>query len=542
MAEFGLINWIVLIVYFFGMLYIGVIYGKGNKTTEDYFLGSRQIPWWAIGLSVMATQCSAVSFIGIPGWGYASGLDRITYTFQFPIVVAILMVTFIPFFYNTKVVSVYEYLEKRFGAKSRLLLAAIFLLSRGFQTAVVLFAPALALAIITGTDPNTAILMMGVFTLIYTYVGGMNAVIWTDVIQMFIIWLGIALSILVPIFTVDGGFSHIIENGISNNLFNGLDYSLGISNSYTFWGGILGSGFLYLTYLGTDQSQVQRVLSAKSIRETKLSLSLAGFIVPIQTFLFLFAGICLFSAYNGKSFENSDYVMLTFITQTLPVGIAGLVTAGVFAAGMSSVASALNSLATVTVNDFYKKIYPEASDTKCLKVSKYMTLFWGVFSTLFALCLGGLGTVLDIINILGPLFYPCMLSTYVLAVFCKKGNEKGCIAAVLSGLAIDLYMFLFTSVGSLWWCFIGFVFAFAVGYIVSIITNKDPEVDPAKEFSFETAVGSELTINNVVRLAMEKKIAEKDSSGYYVVPGKMDKIGYVLIAFFVVQCVILTVI
>lgn len=542
MAEFGLINWIVLIVYFFGMLYIGVIYGKGNKTTEDYFLGSRQIPWWAIGLSVMATQCSAVSFIGIPGWGYASGLDRITYTFQFPIVVAILMVTFIPFFYNTKVVSVYEYLEKRFGATSRLLLAAIFLLSRGFQTAVVLFAPALALAIITGTDPNTAILMMGVFTLIYTYVGGMNAVIWTDVIQMFIIWLGIALSILVPIFTVDGGFSHIIENGISNNLFNGLDYSLGISNSYTFWGGILGSGFLYLTYLGTDQSQVQRVLSAKSIRETKLSLSLAGFIVPIQTFLFLFAGICLFSAYNGKSFENSDYVMLTFITQTLPVGIAGLVTAGVFAAGMSSVASALNSLATVTVNDFYKKIYPEASDTKCLKVSKYMTLFWGVFSTLFALCLGGLGTVLDIINILGPLFYPCMLSTYVLAVFCKKGNEKGCIAAVLSGLAIDLYMFLFTSVGSLWWCFIGFVFAFAVGYIVSIITNKDPEVDPAKEFSFETAVGSELTINNVVRLAMEKKIAEKDSSGYYVVPGKMDKIGYVLIAFFVVQCVILTVI
>ena len=542
MAEFGLINWIVLIVYFFGMLYIGVIYGKGNKTTDDYFLGSRQIPWWAIGLSVMATQCSAVSFIGIPGWGYASGLDRITYTFQFPIVVAILMVTFIPFFYNTKVVSVYEYLEKRFGAKSRLLLAAIFLLSRGFQTAVVLFAPALALAIITGTDPNTAILMMGVFTLIYTYVGGMNAVIWTDVIQMFIIWLGIALSILVPIFTVDGGFSHIIENGISNNLFNGLDYSLGISNSYTFWGGILGSGFLYLTYLGTDQSQVQRVLSAKSIRETKLSLSLAGFIVPIQTFLFLFAGICLFSAYNGQYFENSDYVMLTFITQTLPVGIAGLVTAGVFAAGMSSVASALNSLATVTVNDFYKKIYPEASDTKCLKVSKYMTLFWGVFSTLFALCLGGLGTVLDIINILGPLFYPCMLSTYVLAVFCKKGNEKGCIAAVLSGLAIDLYMFLFTSVGSLWWCFIGFVFAFAVGYIVSIITNKDPEVDPAKEFSFETAVGSELTINNVVRLAMEKKIAEKDSSGYYVVPGKMDKIGYVLIAFFVVQCVILTVI
>lgn len=543
MGNFGVINWIVLVVYFGAMLFLGTRVGKSNTNTESYFLGSRKIPWWAIGLSVMATQCSAVSFIGMPGWGYTSGLQRLTYTFQFPLVMVILMTTFVPFFYNTKVVSIYEYLEKRFGSKSRTLMAAIFLLSRGLQTAVVMFGPALALSMILGIDTKIAILIMGIFAIAYTITGGISAVIWTDVVQMFVIWLGVILAILIPIFTTDGGLGTILANAASNNMVRGLDFSLGLDNPYSFWGGLLGSGFLYLTYLGTDQSQVQRVLTAKSIRETKLSLSLAGFIVPIQTLAFLFAGICLFTTFGGKTFENSDYVMLTFITQYLPVGIAGLVTAGVFAAGMSSVDSALNSLATVTINDCYKKWKPEATDEQCLKVSRYMTLFWGVFATIFALFLGGLGTVLDIINVIGPMFYPCMLSAFTLAVFCKKGNEKGCIAAIITGLIVDLYMFLCTDIGSLWWNFFGFLVAFAVGYIVSILTNRrEAQKEVVGEFAFETATGDQLTISNVMQLAVAGKIKEKDADGYYVVPGKLDKIGYALIAFFVIQCIILALI
>jgi len=419
------------------------------------------------------------------------------------------------------------------------LMAFIFLLSRGLQTAVVLYAPALALSLITGTDPKAAILIMGVFSIVYTVFGGIAAVIWTDVAQMFVIWLGVILAILIPIFTVDGGLGSIISYAVSNNMIVGLDFTPGISNPYSFWGGLLGSGFLYLTYLGTDQSQVQRVLTAKSLRETKLSLSLAGFVVPIQTLLFLISGICLFTAFGGQAFENSDYVMLTFITQYLPVGMGGLVTAGVFAAGMSSVDSALNALATVTVNDFYKKCKPEASDDQCLKVSKLMTLFWGVFATVFALFLGGLGTVLDLINVIGPMFYPCMLSAFALAVFCKKGNEKGCIAAIITGLAVDLYMWKCTSIGSLWWSFFGFLVAFAVGYVVSVLTNKEKDREINEDFCYETATGSDLTISNVVKLAVAGKIAEKDEDGYYVVPGKIDKIGYALLIFFVVQCVIL---
>ena len=541
MSNFGVINWIVLLVYFVAMMILGTQVGKSNSNTESYFLGSRKIPWWAIGLSVMATQCSAVSFIGMPGWGYTSGLQRLTFTFQFPLVMVILMTTFVPFFYNTKVVSIYEYLEKRFGSKSRTLMALIFLLSRGLQTAVVMYGPALALSMITGADPKIAILIMGVFAIAYTVFGGIAAVIWTDVVQMFVIWIGVILAIAIPIATAHGGIGEIMSNAASNNLLQGLDFKLGLDNPYSFWGGLLGSGFLYLTYLGTDQSQVQRVLTAKSIRETKLSLSLAGFIVPIQTLAFLFSGICLFTTYGGKTFDNSDYVMLTFITKHLPVGIAGLVTAGVFAAGMSSVDSALNSLATVSINDFYKKWKPDATDDQCLKVSRIMTLFWGVFATLFALVLGGLGSVLDLINVIGPMFYPCMLSAFTLAVFCKKGNEKGCIAAIITGLAVDLYMFLRTDIGSLWWNFFGFLIAFAVGYIVSIITNKDTEA-AEKEFSYETATGSQLTISNVVKLAVAGKIEEKDEDGYYVVPGKLDKIGYALIAFFVIQCLVLALI
>ena len=542
MSNFGVINWIVLLVYFVAMMILGTQVGKSNSNTESYFLGSRKIPWWAIGLSVMATQCSAVSFIGMPGWGYTSGLQRLTFTFQFPLVMVILMTTFVPFFYNTKVVSIYEYLEKRFGSKSRTLMALIFLLSRGLQTAVVMYGPALALSMITGADPKIAILIMGVFAIAYTVFGGIAAVIWTDVVQMFVIWIGVILAIAIPIATAHGGIGEIMSNAASNNLLQGLDFKLGLDNPYSFWGGLLGSGFLYLTYLGTDQSQVQRVLTAKSIRETKLSLSLAGFIVPIQTLAFLFSGICLFTTYGGKTFDNSDYVMLTFITKHLPVGIAGLVTAGVFAAGMSSVDSALNSLATVSINDFYKKWKPDATDDQCLKVSRIMTLFWGVFATLFALVLGGLGSVLDLINVIGPMFYPCMLSAFTLAVFCKKGNEKGCIAAIVTGLVVDLYMFLRTDIGSLWWNFFGFLIAFAVGYIVSIITNKDTEVAAAKEFSYETATGNQLTISNVVKLAVAGKIEEKDEDGYYVVPGKLDKIGYALIAFFVIQCLVLALI
>lgn len=542
MSNFGVINWIVLLVYFVAMMILGTQVGKSNSNTESYFLGSRKIPWWAIGLSVMATQCSAVSFIGMPGWGYTSGLQRLTFTFQFPLVMVILMTTFVPFFYNTKVVSIYEYLEKRFGSKSRTLMALIFLLSRGLQTAVVMYGPALALSMITGADPKIAILIMGVFAIAYTVFGGIAAVIWTDVVQMFVIWIGVILAIAIPIATAHGGIGEIMSNAASNNLLQGLDFKLGLDNPYSFWGGLLGSGFLYLTYLGTDQSQVQRVLTAKSIRETKLSLSLAGFIVPIQTLAFLFSGICLFTTYGGKTFDNSDYVMLTFITKHLPVGIAGLVTAGVFAAGMSSVDSALNSLATVSINDFYKKCKPDATDDQCLKVSRIMTLFWGVFATLFALVLGGLGSVLDLINVIGPMFYPCMLSAFTLAVFCKKGNEKGCIAAIITGLVVDLYMFLRTDIGSLWWNFFGFLIAFAVGYIVSIITNKDTEAVAAKEFSYETATGNQLTISNVVKLAVAGKIEEKDEDGYYVVPGKLDKIGYALIAFFVIQCLVLALI
>ena len=542
MSNFGVINWIVLLVYFVAMMILGTQVGKSNSNTESYFLGSRKIPWWAIGLSVMATQCSAVSFIGMPGWGYTSGLQRLTFTFQFPLVMVILMTTFVPFFYNTKVVSIYEYLEKRFGSKSRTLMALIFLLSRGLQTAVVMYGPALALSMITGADPKIAILIMGVFAIAYTVFGGIAAVIWTDVVQMFVIWIGVILAIAIPIATAHGGLGTIMANAASNNLLQGLDFKLGLDNPYSFWGGLLGSGFLYLTYLGTDQSQVQRVLTAKSIRETKLSLSLAGFIVPIQTLAFLFSGICLFTTYGGKKFDNSDYVMLTFITKHLPLGIAGLVTAGVFAAGMSSVDSALNSLATVSINDFYKKWKPDATDDQCLKVSRIMTLFWGVFATLFALVLGGLGSVLDLINVIGPMFYPCMLSAFTLAVFCKKGNEKGCISAIITGLVVDLYMFLRTDIGSLWWNFFGFLIAFAVGYIVSIITNKDTEVAAAKEFSYETATGNQLTISNVVKLAVAGKIEEKDEDGYYVVPGKLDKIGYALIAFFVIQCIVLALI
>lgn len=542
MSKFGIINWAVLVFYFIFMIWFGIHVGKKNSDTNEYFMGGRRIPWWAIGFSVIATQTSAVSFIGMPGWGYTSGLSRITFTIAFPLVAIILMMTVVPFFYNTRVVSIYEYLEKRFGRKSRVIGAFMFLISRGLTTGLVLYAPALALSVITGMDRTVAITIMSIIAIVYTLFGGIAAVVWTDVIQMVIVWIGVILAILIPINTIDGGIGAIIGNAVSNNFFEGFQFSLDLTNSFSFWGGLLGAGFLFLAYLGTDQSQIQRVLTAKSTRESKMSIAVAGFVVPIQTFLFLIAGICLFSLFGGKSFEKSDLVMLTFIAEYLPVGIGGLVTAGIFAAGMSSVDSALNSLATVSVRDFYVMYFNKnATDEQCLKMSRVFTLFWGIFAMGFAYVAGNLGNLLDVSNILGPLFYGAILGGFSLAILTKKGNEIGCIAAMLTGLISGVFLAYNTNIGSLWWSFISTVLAFAVGYIVSLLTsNKKQEVlSSEKVFDYSKATGSALCIQTQLELAIQGKIKEKDEDGYYIIPGKLDKISIVLFIYFIIQIILL---
>lgn len=478
MNGFTTIDFIVLIVYVLGIALFGAYFGKKQKSTKDYFLGGRSIPWWAVGLSVMATQASAITFIGAPGWGYDGGLERINTFINVPLVMAFLMVTIVPFFYRTEVYTAYEYLEKRFDVKTRSLTAGLFLVARGLATGVVLYAPALVLSVITGIDVNITIIIMAVIAVAYTVLGGISAVIWTDVIQMFVLWFGAIFAIFTMVGYIPGGFSEALSVGTNAGLMQSLDFRFDLSIEYSIWAGILGGFFMHAAYFGTDQSQIQRVLTSKSLKESKMSLLVSGLFMFPQMLLFLFIGVLLYAFYQhagDPGIENLNELFPMFVVEYLPVGITGLIIAGVFAAAMSSLDSALNSLSAVSIRDFYAKFMkPNASEQHYLKASRWATVLWGLYATIFAFFAGNLGPVIEVVNRIGSYFYGALLGVFLLAIFVRRANGTGAFAGVIAGMLAVWAVTVFADISFLYNNLVGAVVAVGVGYAVSLI-GKKPE-------------------------------------------------------------------
>jgi SSS family transporter len=535
MSSFTTIDFIVLIVYVVGIAIFGAFFGKNQKTTKDYFLGGRNIPWWAIGLSVMATQASAITFIGAPGWGYSGGLERMNTFINVPLVMAFLMVTIVPFFYRTEVYTAYEYLEKRFDTKTRSLTAGLFLVARGLATGVVLYAPALVLSVVTGWDVNITIILMAIIAVAYTVLGGISAVIWTDVVQMFVLWLGAGLAIFTIIGQVPGGFSGALALGSDAGLLQSLDFSFDLSAEYSIWAGVIGGFFMHAAYFGTDQSQIQRVLTSKSLKESKMSLIISGLFMFPQMLLFLFIGILLFAFYanvGDPNVENLNELFPLFVVEYLPVGISGLIIAGVFAAAMSSLDSALNSLSAVSVRDFYAKFFKKnASESHYLKASRWATVFWGIYATIFAFFAGNLGPVIETVNKIGSYFYGALLGVFVLAIFFKRANGTGAFAGVIAGMASVWAVTTFASISWLYNNVVGAVVAIAVGYAVSLLF-KAPEKEKLDGLVFQA---KEEEVQHV--LADRQRSAEsiEEAEG----EKQMKKWPYIMIAYFFVTLVIL---
>jgi len=324
-----------------------------------------------------------------------------------PLVMAFLIVTLVPFFYRTEVFTAYEYLEKRFDTKTRVLTSLLFLVSRGLATGVVLFAPALVLSVVTGWDTNITIVLMAVIAVAYTVLGGISAVIWTDVIQMFVLWFGAGLSIFIIVGALPAEGQGVIAVASQAGLLDSLNFNLDPTITYGIWAGVLGGFFLHAAYFGCDQSQIQRVLTSASIKQSKMSLMVGGFLLFPQMLLFLFIGIMLFAFYQHvgpPQLDNINELFPRFVVEYLPVGISGLVIAGVFAAAMSSLDSALNSLAAVTVRDFYAKFFkPKADEKHYLNVSRWATIFWGLYAMIFAFFAGNFGPVIETVNKIGYL-------------------------------------------------------------------------------------------------------------------------------------------
>ncbi|WP_417800837.1 sodium:solute symporter [Tenacibaculum sp.] len=515
-----LIDWIVLSVTLLFIVLYGVWKTRGSKNVEDYIKGGNESKWWTIGLSVMATQASAITFLSTPGQAFHSGMGFVQFYFGLPIAMVIICLVFIPIYHRLKVYTAYEYLEGRFDQKTRTLTAILFLIQRGLAAGITIFAPAIILSAVLGWNLITLNIIIGVLVIIYTVSGGTKAVSVTQKQQMAVIFAGmfVAFYLILQYLPDDITFTKALEIAGASDKMKVLDFSWDLNNRYTVWTGILGGTFLMLSYFGTDQSQVQRYLSGKSLRESQLGLIFNGLLkVPMQFFILL-VGVMVFVFYqfnpsplnfnpkSGEAIANSnletieqyvkleeqhrfiegrkkalifegltpanvtqlqefneqdkvlkeeaktiiskvaplvetndkDYVFIHFILNNLPKGLIGLLLAVILSAAMSSTASELNALGGTTAIDLYKRNTKiEYSEEHYVKMSKWFTLGWGILAILVACVANLFDNLIQLVNIIGSIFYGNVLGIFLLAFFIKhvKGNAVF-IAAIITQLII----------------------------------------------------------------------------------------------------------
>jgi len=535
------IDWIVLVVTLTGIVAYGIWKSRGTKNIEGYLLANKSLPWYHVGLSVMATQASAITFLSAPGQAYADGMRFVQFYFGLPLAMVVLCVTFIPIFHRLKVYTAYEYLEGRFDIKTRALTAFLFLLQRGLSTGISIYAPSIVLSSILGVDIAYTTVLLGVLVMLYSTYGGTKAVSYTQLLQMIIIFSGLIVAAVMVVYLLPAGvgFGDALHIAGKMGKLNAIDTHFDPSSRYNLWSGLIGGFFLQLSYFGTDQSQVGRYLTGSSITQSRLGLVMNGLVkIPMQAFILLI-GVLVFTFYQFQApplhfnrveeakvksmpvyqqledehaqlqaakrtqltaftaalhrsdeagvdragamlrqieqkaaalrkeaagliqtadpqadTNDTNYVFLRFVTTYLPQGLVGLLIAIIFLASMGSMASGLNSLASTTVVDVYRRlIHRERGDAAYLRASRVATLAWGLFCIGAALYASRLGNLIEAVNILGSLFYGTILGIFVVAFYFKRiGGSAVFWGAVLAELLVvlfwwmDLFAFLWLNV------------------------------------------------------------------------------------------------
>ena len=492
------IDYSIIVVYLVGFLGLGYFF-KENKSSGDYFLGGRSMGWFPLSLSTMATQLSAISFISAPafvGLKEGGGLQWLTYEFGVPLAMAFLLIALIPTLYKSGIVSVYEYLEKRFDASSRLLISFVFQISRSVATGVMVYTMALILQATVGIEFWISILIIGVITLVYSFQGGMKAVIWGDVVQMIILFLGIVICLGYGISEL-GGWDNFLTH-VDKDRLTAVDFSKwGFNNAngddaFGFWPMVIGGFFLYTSYYGTDQTQSQRLLSADGMSTIKKLLLANGlFRFPLTLtycIMGLVLGTLLFSdmgfqeamdqtyALNLDSLEGkkADLMVPVFIIHYLPNGIIGILIVAIMSAAMSSLSSTVNSLSAVTMEDFVKRFRPNMSDAKYVMNSRLLSLFWGVVCLFFAFFAGKIeGTVIEVINKISSVFYGPILAAFILAILTKRTHALGANIGIVVGVLFNMYLWLYVpEIFWFWWNAIGCVVTILIAIVVSAVLQR----------------------------------------------------------------------
>ena len=538
MATFGILNWSIIFAYLLGNLGLGWAMSRKVNDAKDYYIGDRSAPWWAIGISVVATYVSALSFLGGPAWAYGDGMAALAIHINYSLVIFLCIVFFIPFFYNSGVASIYEYLERRFGLASRTVMGIIFMFTMAVGAASILTATAVVVTFVTGLDTTTAIVLMTSIVLVYTLMGGMNAVIWTDVLQGIILLAGagiILVYLLGEVSPLSEALSFLQSNGKLNPINTDLDFSI----PPTIWAGVFAMTLYHVTVYGANQFMVQRALAAKNIGDAKKSYMMMGFTAFFLYFVFFFIGALLYVHFEGKPFAQPNEIILVFAESLAIPGLMGILGAAILSASMSSTSSAFNSLATISVTDFYQMFYVKDADEKhYLKASRIFTAIWAV--AVIPLAIGfasSTGSILEIMSSVGSYVIGAKLAMFGMGFFSKHTTERGLLVGVVAGLVGLMFVVPIDAITGIvdpvwvafgverpviawpWYGVIGAAFNIIVAWSVSVA------LDGFQSEWHEHSVPGQL-----------KKFRENNlntmSDGWYIVPGKVEPIAWTLPVFF----------
>jgi len=470
----------VILAYLLGVTAFGLHLLKRQRTLKDYFLADRQIPWWAISLSIVAAETSTLTIISVPGLAYETDFRFLQLVLGYLVGRAIISILLIPQYFRGELITAYQFIERRFGQKLRALTAGLFLVTRAAAEGVRVFAVAIVVGLaLPGLFAGmsdlrrdlTAIAIVSLLTLIYTFEGGITAVIWTDVVQLFIYLGGTLLGMFTILHQVPGGWSTVQSIAGSAGKFRVFDFSLSFHSTYTFWSGLIGGAFLTTATHGTDQLIVQRLLAARNQQQSQIALLASGFAVLLQFWLFLLVGAMLFVFYKlappATPFSGGDIIFPSFIVTKMAHGVSGLLVSAILAAAMSNLSAALNSLSSTTVVDFYGRWRPLATEEQRMRVSKLVTVGWELALFGLAIMARHGGRVLEVGLAITSVAYGSLLGVFLLGVLDRRASEPGATAGMLVGFLLNIFLWRFSRVSFTWYIALGSAATFVVGFLVS---------------------------------------------------------------------------
>jgi solute:Na+ symporter, SSS family len=462
----------IITLYLAGITLFGLRFRKKQRTLRDYFLAGRDIPWWAISLSIVAAETSTLTIISIPGLAYDTNLTFLQVILGYLVGRIVISFLLLPHYFRGELYTAYELIERRFGRTLRSLTAGLFLLTRATAEGVRVYAVSIVVSIALGTGEIWSIAIITALTLIYTFEGGLAAVIWTDVVQTVIYVGGTLVGLVTILHLVPGGWSAIHSAATAAGKFQVFDFRGSFFVPYTFWAGVIGGTFFTTASHGTDQLIVQRLLAARGQRQSVMALISSGVAILFQFALFLTVGVMLWAYYRVPSatFGKPDRIYPSFIVTHMPHGISGLLIAAILAAAMSNLSAALNSLSSSAIMDFYARLRPQSDEKTKMRLSRFATLAWAlVLFGLAVIALHKAGRVVEVGLQIASVAYGALLGAFLLGVLTRRANQQGAMVGMVCGFAVELYLWRWTHVPWTWWVMVGSSLTFVVGWTASLL-------------------------------------------------------------------------